>query len=220
MAKKSKKKTSRRGGITAKTVQLQLRSTIDELERGKCVLASKRLIDAAHTLGVTAKRKNARMVKARAHFTEVAKFFERTCVKGGPELNRFAQSGPRRPGVPPPGYDMSYQAGPRHPLPGRRPDVHPVQATPYRGMPHPYGAPQAHAHVHTHPFIDGLGGLGNGYRVDRFVSHGKPPGPFSTTRRLAKKNLTEQEAHAFVNAQRYPQKFEIRPRPTRTPRRR
>lgn len=156
MAKsKSKKKTpSRRSGITAKTVQLQLRSTIDELERGKCVLASKQLIEAARTLGATSKRKNKRMVKARAHFTEVEKFFERTCVKGGPELNRFTQRGPlRRPPlahgpVRSPGWDMSYQAGPRHPLPGRRPDVHPLP-----------NRPPPSYQQHTHPFIDGLGRL-------------------------------------------------------------
>lgn len=165
MAKRKKTKRASRKGITAKMVQLQLRATIDELERGQCVRAGKQLITAAHTLGATAKRKNARMVKVRAHFTEVEKFFERACVKGAagsraPSDVPFHPVQPRpqvdttiRPAVWP-GYDMSYQAGPRHPLPGQRPpDVRPMP-----------NRPPPSYQQHSHPFIDGLGGLGGGYK--------------------------------------------------------
>lgn len=189
MGKKTKRAKPRRSGA-AKAVQLKLRSVIDELERDQCQRASHQLIEAANLVGQSSGRKGKRVMKTLAHFTEVEKFFTRTCVRGSggggmrpsvpfehPPAHLPMNPHAVRPAVYPvaPSYDMSYQAGPRHPLPGRRalpphePQAHGPALAPNRPPP---------SVRHTHPFIDGLGGLGG--RSPNYVRVNSMPDDWGT----------------------------------------
>ena len=155
--------------------RLKLRSVIDELGRGQCPRAATELVLAAQLVGsMQAHKQSGRRKKdfkgkgARLmmHLNEVTRAFERSCVKGS--VATFPQrSMPRSMSMPvAPSFRLPYShPGPRGKLPGAPPPQgwSPMTPAPQSSDERWYGA---HSRAegsaptsHTHPFVDGLGGV-------------------------------------------------------------